>query len=171
METANVIVENFKPGTLEAWGISSEQLHKRQPNLIVAWISGWGQTGIYQRKPGFARLIEAMCGYAKANGFGDHRPVLPPLALVNNIASLYGAFAVMVATCTIGVGGDKGQIIDLPIFDLIRSIPGPNVVNYKLTGSVPKRSGALSNQPLPNVYSAKYGLFAAPSASMQAMTK
>jgi formyl-CoA transferase len=170
--TANVIVENFKPGTLEAWGIGPEQLHQRQPNLIIVRVSGWGQTGIYKHKPGFGSLIEAMSGYATANGFGDRPPVLPPLALADNIAGLYGAFAVMVATRTIEVGGGKGQIIDLPIFDPIHAILGPNAANYKLTGHVPARTGSLSNQTAPrNVYATKDGRFVALSASMQAMAQ
>src|SRR3546814_1559293 len=95
--TARVLVENFKPGTLEAMGIGPEVLHARNPHLIIVRISGWGQDGMWAHKPGFGSLVEAMSGFAAMNGFGDRAPVLPPLALADMVAGLYGAFSVMVA--------------------------------------------------------------------------
>ena len=170
--TAQVIVENFKPGTLEEWGIGPAELHARQPNLVIVRVSGWGQTGIYRHKPGFGSLIEAMSGFATSNGYADRPPVLPPVALADNIAGLYGAFAVMVATRTIEVGGGGGQVIDVPIFDPIHSIIGPEAANYKLTGEVPTRTGSRAQHTAPrNVYATKDGRYVALSASMQAMAE
>jgi crotonobetainyl-CoA:carnitine CoA-transferase CaiB-like acyl-CoA transferase len=97
IKTADVLVENFKPGTIEKWGFSPDILLKKNPNLIIVRISGWGQTGPWSHKPGFGSLVEAMSGFAAMNGFADRPPVLPPLAMADMIAGLYGAFSIMVA--------------------------------------------------------------------------
>ncbi|MYA89319.1 MAG: CoA transferase, partial [Boseongicola sp. SB0662_bin_57] len=96
-ETADVLVENFVPGTLERRGIGPEVLMARNPSLVVARVSGWGQTGPYARKPGFGSLIEAMSGFASMTGFADREPLLPPLALADMIAGLAGFGAVLAA--------------------------------------------------------------------------
>ena len=171
-DTSRVLVENFKPGTLEKMGIGPEVLHARNPDLVVVRISGWGQDGMWAHKPGFGSLVEAMSGFAAMNGFGDRAPVLPPLALADMIAGLYGAFSVMVALREIEVKGGKGQIIDLPLYDPIHSVLGPIVANYDLSGRVPERTGSLSNQTSPrNVYRCKDGKYVALSGSMQAMAE
>lgn len=170
--TARVLVENFKPGTLEKMGIGPDVLLARNPNLIIIRISGWGQDGMWAHKPGFGSLVEAMSGFAAMNGFADRPPVLPPLALADMIAGLYGAFAAMVAIREIEMKGGPGQVIDLPLFDPIHSVLGPIVANYDLTGRVPERTGSLSNQTAPrNVYQCKDGKSVAVSASMQAMAE
>ncbi len=171
-ETAGVLVENFKPGTLERMGIGPDVLLARNPHLIIVRISGWGQDGMWSHRPGFGSLVEAMSGFAAMNGFADRPPVLPPLALADMIAGLYGAFAVMVAIREIEQKGGPGQVIDLPLFDPIHSVLGPIVANYDLTGTVPERTGSLSNQTAPrNVYRCKDGKYVALSASMQAMAE
>ncbi|NQW10614.1 MAG: CoA transferase [Alphaproteobacteria bacterium] len=170
--TARVLVENFKPGTLEAMGIGPEVLHARNPDLVIVRISGWGQDGMWAHKPGFGSLVEAMSGFAAMNGFDDRPPVLPPLALADMIAGLYGAFAVMVAVREMELKGGPGQVIDLPLFDPIHSVLGPIVANYELTKKVPERKGSLSNQTAPrNVYRCKDGKYVALSGSMQAMAE
>jgi formyl-CoA transferase len=170
--TARVLVENFKPGTLEKMGIGPDVLLARNPDLIIVRISGWGQDGMWAHKPGFGSLVEAMSGFAAMNGFADRPPVLPPLALADMIAGLFGAFSVMVAIREIEMKGGAGQVIDLPLFDPIHSMLGPIVANYDLTGTVPERTGSLSNQTAPrNVYRCKDGKYVALSASMQAMAE
>ena len=170
--TARVLVENFKPGTLERMGLGPEVLLARNPHLIIIRISGWGQDGMWSHRPGFGSLVEAMSGFAAMNGFADRAPVLPPLALADMIAGLYGAFAAMVAIREIELKGGPGQVIDLPLFDPIHSMLGPIIANYDLTGSVPERTGSLSNQTAPrNVYRCKDGKYVALSASMQAMAE
>lgn len=169
---SNVLIENFKPGTLEAWGLGPDVLLACNPKLIVIRVSGWGQTGLYAEKPGFGSLVEAMSGFAAMNGFGDRPPVLPPLALADMIAGLYGAYAIMVALRHIEQGGGRGQVIDLALFEPIHAILGPMAANYQLTGEVPERLGSLSSQTAPrNVYPTKDGRFVALSASMQAMAE
>lgn len=168
---ADVLVENFKPGTLESWGIGPAALQARNPKLVIVRVSGWGQTGAYAHKPGFGSLVEAMSGFAAMNGYPDRPPVLPPLALADMIAGLYGAFAVVTAIRHVEHGG-AGQSIDLPLFDPIHAILGPIAAQYRLTGEVPERTGSRSNQTAPrNAYQTKDGKFVALSASMQAMAE
>jgi len=172
VDTARVLVENFKPGTLEKMGIGPEVLLARNPNLIIIRISGWGQEGMWAHRPGFGSLVEAMSGFAAMNGFADRPPVLPPLALADMIAGLYGAFSAMVAIREIESKGGAGQVIDLTLYEPVLSVLGPIVANYDLTGVVPERTGSLSNQSAPrNVYRCKDGKYVALSASMQAMAE
>jgi crotonobetainyl-CoA:carnitine CoA-transferase CaiB-like acyl-CoA transferase len=94
---ADVLVEGFRPGTMEKMGLAPETLHKQHPDLIIVRVSGFGQTGPYAPRPGFGTLVEAMSGFASRNGFADREPVLPPLALADMVAGLYGAFATITA--------------------------------------------------------------------------
>lgn len=172
VDTAQVLVENFRPGTLEDWGIGPVVLQKRNPKLSIVRVSGWGQDGIYKHKPGFGSLVEAMSGFAAMNGFEDRPPVLPPLAMADMVAGLYGAFSVMVAIRNIEMSGGDGQVIDLPLFDPFLSILGPQAANYRLKGTIAPRNGSLSNQSAPrNVYRCKDGRYVALSASMQSMAE
>ena len=95
--TAQVFIENFRPGTLEEMGLAPDALHAINPRLIIVRVSGWGQDGPYRDKPGFGSLVEGMSGFASKNGFADRPPVLPPLALADMIAGLYGSNAVLIA--------------------------------------------------------------------------
>ena len=97
LATAQVLIENFRPGTLEAMGFAPDVLHRHNPRLTILRISGWGQDGPYRDRPGFGTLVESMSGYASRTGFPDREPALPPTALADMVAGLYGAFAVMVA--------------------------------------------------------------------------
>ena len=142
VKRVNILVENFKPGTLERWHIGPDVLLARNPKLVIVRVSGWGQTGIYAHKPGFGSLVEAMSGFAAMNGFADRPPVLPPLALADMIAGLYGSFSVLAAMREVELGGGQGQVIDLPLFDPIYSILGPIAAQYRLTGDVPERTGS-----------------------------
>ena len=172
VKSANVLVENFKPGTLEKWGLSPDVLLEYNPKLVIVRISGWGQTGPWSHKPGFGSLVEAMSGFASMNGFDDRPPVLPPLALADMIAGLYGAFSIMVAVREIEQKKGAGQIIDLSLFEPILSVLGPIAAIHSISGEVPKRTGSLSETTSPrNVYECKDGKFVALSASMQAMSE
>ena len=172
VKTADVLVENFKPGTLEKWGIGPEALFEYNSKLIIVRISGWGQTGPWSHKPGFGSLVEAMSGFASMNGFDDRPPVLPPLALADMIAGLYGAFSIMVAVREIEQKRGAGQIIDLSLFEPILSVLGPIAAIHSISGAIPRRTGSLSETTSPrNVYECKDGKFVALSASMQAMSE
>jgi formyl-CoA transferase len=133
-------------------------------------VSGWGQDGLFRHKPGFGSLVEGMSGFAAMNGFADRPPVLPPLAMADMIAGLSGAAAVLVALREVEVKAGRGQVIDLPLFDPIFSILGPNAANYRLNGKVEPRVGNRSHTTAPrNVYATKDGGWVALSASTQGM--
>ncbi len=168
---SDVLIENYRPGTLEAMGLAPATLHARNPGLIVVRVSGFGQDGPYRERPGFGSLVEGMSGFAAKNGFADREPVLPPLALADMIAGLYGAYAVMIARREVEHGG-RGQVIDLPLLDPIVSVLGPDAAIYRVTGEITPRTGSRSATTAPrNVYRTADGRFVAISASIQAMTE
>jgi len=169
--TAHVLIENFRPGTLEEMGLGPAELHARNPNLIIVRVTGFGQDGPYRDRPGFGTLVEAMSGFAAKNGFADRPPVLPPLALADMVAGLYGAYAVMIALRVVEHGG-KGQVIDLPLLDPVISILGPEAATFRVSGALPQRTGSRSLTTSPrNVYATADGRFIAISASIQAMAE
>src|SRR5512140_347242 len=169
VEKADVLIENFRPGTLEAMGFAPEVLLARNPGIVVVRISGWGQDGPYKFRPGFGTLVEGMSGFAAKNGFEDREPVLPPLALADMIAGLYGAFSVLTALRHRDRTG-RGQVIDLPLLDPIFSILGPEAALFQLTHSIRPRTGSRSNTAGPrNVFRTKDGHWTSMSASMRAM--
>lgn len=172
VESSRVLIENFVPGTLEKMDLGPDVLHRHNPGLVIVRVSGWGQTGPFRHKPGFGTLVEAMSGFAAMNGFPDRPPVLPPLALADMIAGLYGAMATLTAVRNIEVCGGRGQVIDLSLFEAIHSILGPEAALYQLTGEVKPRVGSRSNTTAPrNIYCCKDGRYVALSASMQAMAE
>jgi formyl-CoA transferase len=124
VETAQVLLENFRPGTLEKMGLGPDVLLARNPKLVIVRISGWGQTGPYRHKPGFGTLAEGMSGFASMNGFADREPVLPPMQLADCTAGLYGAYATLIALRHVEVSGGRGQVIDLPLLEPLFSCMG-----------------------------------------------
>jgi crotonobetainyl-CoA:carnitine CoA-transferase CaiB-like acyl-CoA transferase len=172
VRTADVFIENYRPGTLEEMGLGPDVLHKASPGLIVVRVSGFGQTGPYAALPGFGTLVEAMSGFAARTGFADREPVLPPLALADMIAGLYGAFATLTALRARDGGTAKGQVIDLSLLESIFSVLGPEAAIYAQTGAVKERVGSASNTSSPrNVYRCADGHYVALSGSTQAMAK
>ncbi len=168
---SDVLVENFRPGTLESMGFAPEVLHAANPKLVIVRVSGFGQDGPYRERPGFGTLVEAMSGFAAKTGFADRTPVLPPLALADMIAGLYGAYATMVALRVVERGGE-GQVIDLPLLDPIMSILGPDAAIFRVSGEKPQRTGSRSATTSPrNVWETADGRFVAISASMQTMAE
>src|SRR5882757_8963202 len=175
--TSQVLIENFRPGTLEAMGLGPEILHRRNPGLVIVRVSGWGQDGPYRDRPGFGTLIESMSGYASRTGFPDREPALPPTALADMVAGLYGAFAVMVALRQVEAKGGPtnlsiGQVIDLPLLDPLFSFIATEAAIYRLTGTVRERTGSRSETTSPrNVFLTKDGRYIGISASIQAMAE
>jgi crotonobetainyl-CoA:carnitine CoA-transferase CaiB-like acyl-CoA transferase len=170
--TAQVLIENFRPRTIEAMGLGPNVLHRRNPGLIVLRVSGWGQDGPYRDRPGFGTLVESMSGYAARTGFADREPALPPTALADMVAGLYGAFAMMVALREVENGGGKGQVIDLPLLDPLFSFIATEAAIYRLTGEVRERTGSRSETTSPrNVFRTRDGRYIGISASIQAMAE
>lgn len=172
IDTAQVLVENFLPGTLEKYGLGPDELLKRNPNLIILRISGWGQTGPYKNRPGFGTLVEAMSGWAYVNGHPDKPPTLPPLAMADMVAGLYGVGAVLTALRAAEINNAGGQVIDLSLFEPIFSMIGAEAAQYKLTGTPTMRSGNQSTHTAPrNIYICSDGNYVAMSGSMQTMAE
>jgi crotonobetainyl-CoA:carnitine CoA-transferase CaiB-like acyl-CoA transferase len=171
IDTAQILVENFVPGTLERWGAGPDDLLRRNPKLIVLRVSGWGQTGPWRNKPGFGTLVEAMSGWAFMNGHADKPPTLPPLALADMISGLYGAAAVLAALRAVEQGGMSGQVIDLSLFEPIHAMVGAEAAHIRL-GQPTMRSGNQSSHAAPrNVYRCKDDRYVAMSGSMQSMAE
>jgi len=169
---ADVMVEGFRPGTLEKMGLAPDTLIAANPKLIIVRVSGFGQSGPYSPRPGFGTLVEAMSGFASRNGFADREPVLPPLAMADMIAGLYGAFATVTALRARERGEAPGQVIDLSLLEPMISILGPEAAGYTLTGQIKDRVGSGSNTASPrNVYKTRDDKWVALSGSVQAMAE
>jgi crotonobetainyl-CoA:carnitine CoA-transferase CaiB-like acyl-CoA transferase len=137
VEGADVLVENFRPGTLERLGLGPEMLHARRPSLVITRITGFGQTGPYADRPGFATIAESMSGLAAISGFPEGQPLLPPIALTDEVTGLAGAFATMVA-----LRSGVGQVVDVSLLESMFQLMGPLVSLYGVTGEQQERLGA-----------------------------
>ncbi|MGA4987145.1 CaiB/BaiF CoA transferase family protein [Nonomuraea bangladeshensis] len=166
-ERSDVLIENFRPGTLERWDLDPEDLLKLNPRLIVARMTGFGQQGPMARQPGFGTLAEAMSGFAAMTGQPDGPPTLPPLALADGIAGLAMSYAIMLALHARERTG-RGQVIDLAIIEPIMALLGPQMTAYKALGVVPRRTGNRSSSNAPrNTYRTRDGRWLAISTSAQ----
>jgi crotonobetainyl-CoA:carnitine CoA-transferase CaiB-like acyl-CoA transferase len=142
VERSDVLVESFRPGTLERWGLGPDVLLGRNPRLVVLRVSGFGQTGPYAHRPGFGTLAESMSGFVHMNGDPDGPPLLPPVALADEVAGLLGAFAVMVAIYHRDARGGRGQVIDQSLFEGLFGITGPVAAAFDRLGLVTGRHGS-----------------------------
>jgi crotonobetainyl-CoA:carnitine CoA-transferase CaiB-like acyl-CoA transferase len=162
----DVVVENFRPGTMESWNLGYEELSRENVGLILVRVTGWGQTGPYSERPGFGTLAEALSGWAHLNGFPENPPTLPPMALGDALASVLGAFATMVALYERDTSEGLGQVIDLSICEALFSLIGQQVIIHDRLGAVPKREGnALAFVAPRNIYMARDGRYVALAAS------
>lgn len=165
---ADVLIENFRPGTLERWGVGWEHLSAVNEDLVMLRMSGFGQDGPYAKRPGFGTLAEAMSGFAYLNGFPDRPPLLPPTGLADSIAALFSTFAVMFALYHRDVSDGGGQYIDTSLIEPIFSLLGPQPLRYDQLGEIEARSGNRSQSSAPrNVYRTKDDRWVAISASAQ----
>jgi crotonobetainyl-CoA:carnitine CoA-transferase CaiB-like acyl-CoA transferase/citrate lyase beta subunit len=150
---ADVLVENFRPGRLERWGLGPDVLHESNPRLVIVRVTGFGQTGPKRQEPGFGTLAEAFSGFAHITGAADGPPTLPPFGLADGIAGLMGAFATMVALYWRDARGGQGQVVDLSLFEPLFSILGPQVIEYTQLGVIQERLGNRSPRTSPrNAY-------------------
>ncbi len=170
--SAGIVVESFRPGVLEAMGLAPDILLKRNPKLVVVRISGWGQDGPYYQRPGFGTVIEGMSGFASINGFADREPILPPMYLADGVAGVYGVSAALLALREAERSGGKGQVIDLPLYDPLFALLGPQAANFRLTGETRKATGSRSSNSAPrNAYRCRDGKFVSLSGSTQSMAE
>lgn len=173
IEKADILVENFRPGTLEKMGLDILTLQALNPKLVMIRISGWGQKGVFSERGGFGSLIEAMSGFASMNGFADRPPVLPPFAMADTIAGVYGStLALALLHRQRQSSNPSVQEVDLSLFEPLFSVLGPQAAEYQLTGEVTPRSGSRSPTHAPrNVYQTQDGRWIALSAGMEGTLK
>jgi crotonobetainyl-CoA:carnitine CoA-transferase CaiB-like acyl-CoA transferase len=164
---ADIVVENFRPGTLERWGLGPDVLLADNPGLVLARLTGFGQTGPYSARPGFGTLAEAMSGFADATGEADGPPTLPAFGLADSICGIAASSAVMMALRHRDVTG-KGQVVDLSILEPIMTAVGPAPTYYQQLGVVAQRHGNRSTNNAPrNTYRTADGAWVAVSTSAQ----
>ncbi len=164
---ADVLVENFRPGTLERLGLAPEVLHERNPGLVITRVTGFGQDGPYAGRPGFATLAEAMSGLAAINGEPDGAPLLPPVALADEVSGLVAAFATLVA-----VHSGVGQVVDVSLLESLFQLMGPLISLYELTGQLQPRMGAELPYTVPrNTYRCADGSWVAVSTSAESVAR
>lgn len=138
---ADVLVENLRPGRLERLGLGPDVLLDRNPRLVICRVTGFGQDGPYAQRPGFATLAEAMSGFAAINGEPDGGPLLPPIALTDEVTALAAAFATMVALRSAEETG-QGQVIDVNLLESLLQCMGPLPAAYGLSGYLQPRLGS-----------------------------
>ncbi len=142
LEKSDVLVENFRPGTLESWGLTWEAIHARNPKLVMLRVTGYGQTGPYRRRSGFAHIAQSFGGLNYLAGFPGETPVLPgTVPLADYIASLFGAIGVMVALRHAEHTG-RGQVIDVGIYEAIFRVLEEIAAAYGLHGKIREREGS-----------------------------
>ncbi|MCW5654558.1 CoA transferase [Hydrogenophaga sp.] len=169
---AQVLIESFRPGTLEKMGFAPDTLLALNSRLVIVRLTGWGQTGPYHQQPGFGSLVEAMSGFAAKNGAPEAPPMLPNMALADMVAGLYGAFAVCAAVREVETQGGAGQVVDLSLLEPLLSIMGPDAAAYHVSGQVPARTGNRTSITAPrNIYRTQDGGWVALSASTQGMAE
>jgi crotonobetainyl-CoA:carnitine CoA-transferase CaiB-like acyl-CoA transferase len=173
---SDVLIENFRPGTLERWGIGPDVLLAINPKLIVARVTGFGQFGPYSGRAGFGTLAESMSGFAAMTGEVDGPPTLPPFGLADGIAALATSQAILIALAAQknpeSESFGKGQVIDLAIIEPMLAILGPQPTVYDQLGIVQPRSGnrSVNNSPR-NTYKTRDGKWVAVSTSAQSIAE
>jgi crotonobetainyl-CoA:carnitine CoA-transferase CaiB-like acyl-CoA transferase len=167
--TAQVLVESFRPGTLEAMGLGPDVLLLQNPKLVIVRLSGWGQTGPYRELPGFGSLIEGFSGFAHKHRDANGAPQLPNLAMADMITGLTGAFATMAALREVEVRGGCGQVLDLSLLEPMLAIMGPDVGNYAATGHEPEPGHKIASPR--GSYRCKDGLWVSMSGSTDSMAR
>jgi crotonobetainyl-CoA:carnitine CoA-transferase CaiB-like acyl-CoA transferase len=165
VDTADVLIENFRPGTLERLGFGPDRLLARRPKLVVTRVTGFGQDGPYRDRPGFASIAEAMSGLVAMSGEPDGKPLLPPIALTDEVTGIVAAFATMVA-----LHSGVGQVVDVSLLESIFQLLGPLVSAYRLLGYEQPRLGAGIPYTVPrNTYRTADGYWVAISTSSESV--
>jgi len=139
---SDVVVESFRPGTLEEWGLGYEQLRRDKPGLIMACITGFGQSGPYATRRGFGSIGEAMSGFAYVTGEAGRAPILPTFGLGDTSTAIFTAFGILLALWDRKVHGGGGQRIDASLYEGLVTLLGAHIVDYDQLGIVQERTGS-----------------------------
>lgn len=159
MNTADVVIENFKPGTMEKWGLGPEEFETSNPKLIYARISGYGQTGPYAKKPGFASVTEGFSGFRHLNGFPGEAPVRPNLSTGDTVAGLHAALGILLGLLE-RRQGNKGQVVDIALYESMFNLMEGVVPEYSGTGEIRGASGTTITGIVPtNTYPCNDGKY------------
>lgn len=170
---ADVLIENFRTGTLEKWGLGWDVVSKLNPRLILLRVTGFGQTGPYRFRPGYGTVAEAFSGFAHITGEPNGPPTLPPFGLADGVAAYHGVFAVMFAIYERDVrGSGKGQYIDLALYEPLFSCLGAQVSTFDQLGVIQERRGNRSDNNVPrNAYKTKDGRWVALSTASPSIAR
>lgn len=164
---SDIVVESFRPGRLEKWGMDYETLAADNPGLILARISGFGQTGPYRERPGFGTVAETASGFAFLNGWPDSPPTAPPFGFADSIAGISAAFGAAMALYRRGITG-QGSVVDVALYEPLMFILGDALLNYTSTGTITTRQGNSSGAASPRgIYAAADGAWLSIAASAQ----
>lgn len=169
---ADVLIENFRPGTLEKWGLGWEALSQRNPGLVMLRISGYGQTGPYRERPGFAAIAECMAGLRYVTGYADRAPVRVGVSLGDTLASLYGAIGVLVALYHRKANGGQGQVVDVALYESVFAVMESLLPEFAVQGHVRERTGSALPGIVPsNTYLSQDGQYVAIAGNGDAIYK
>ncbi|MGI4811909.1 MAG: CaiB/BaiF CoA transferase family protein [Janthinobacterium lividum] len=158
VKDADIVIENFRPGTLESWGLGWEQLSAINPALVMVRVSGYGQTGPYRDRPGFAAIAESVGGLRYLAGYPDRAPVRTGVSLGDTLASLYGVIGALLAMHHINVNHGRGQFIDVALYEAVFGVMESLIPEYGAQGFIRERSGASLPGIAPsNTYSCRDG--------------
>jgi crotonobetainyl-CoA:carnitine CoA-transferase CaiB-like acyl-CoA transferase len=171
LDGVDVLIENFRPGTLERWNLGYDRLAAENPGLVLARVTGFGQLGPYARRAGFGTIAEAMSGFAALTGEPEGPPTLPPFGLADGVAALALAYGVMAALHARRASG-RGQVIDLALIEPLLFLLGPQITAYDQLGEVQPRTGnrSVNNSPR-NTYRTVDGRWLAVSTSSQSVAE
>jgi formyl-CoA transferase len=160
VKDADVVIENFRPGVLEEWGLGWDDLSRMNPGLIMVRISGYGQTGPYRDRPGFAAIAEAMGGLRYVTGDPDRAPVRVGVSLGDTLAALYGVIGALTALHQRNVNGGKGQMVDVALYEAVFAVMESLIPEYSRFGFIRERSGgSLPGIAPSNTYPCRDGSF------------
>lgn len=157
---ADIVIENFRPGALEKWGLGYERLSAENPGLIMVRLSGYGQTGPYRDQPGFGAIGEAMGGIRFVTGYPDRPPVRAGISLGDSVAAMYGVIGALMALHGRQANGGRGQVVDVALYEAVFSLMESLLPEYDVTGFVRSRSGASLPGIVPsNTYTTRDGKY------------
>ncbi|HEX7073627.1 MAG TPA: CoA transferase [Hyphomicrobiaceae bacterium] len=168
VETADIVIENYRPGTFERWGLGYEELSRINPGIVLVRVSGFGQTGPYAQRGGYGTVAEAFSGIPSFTGFPDRPPTLPGFPLADSVAATFAAMSAMFAIYRRDHGEGRGQVIDVSLYEPLFRLVESQVIGYDQLGIVKQRQGNRLAEDSPrNIYETRDGRWIGVSASSQ----